>query len=208
VRPPPPAPVLLPLVLAVPGLVLGISGLLHPHRLVPDTAEQWYLLHLAGLVFFPLVGVAFMVLVRGRQDPLAWLVRLTAFGYAVFYTALDVVYGVAAGDVTRGMEDGYRRSADFSAMLRVAVDLGEVGSWSLLACGVALSVDQLRRHRLGGVPALALLPGAWLVHTDHIFSPGGVVGMLLIGTATGLLARNLEPTRPRSGATLSPSAAS
>ena len=133
---------------------------------------------------------------------------MTAFGYATFYTALDVVYGIAAGDVTGGVEDGYRRSADFSAMLRTAVDLGEVGSWSLLACGVALTVDQLRRHGAAGLPAVALLPGAWLVHTDHIFSPGGVVGMLLIGAATGLLARNLPGTRRDSGATLSPSAAS
>ncbi|WP_148614813.1 hypothetical protein [Nocardioides rubriscoriae] len=202
---------LLPVVLAVPGVALGVSGLLHPHRLLPETADRWYVLHLAGLVVFPLVGVALMTLVRHRSDPLAWVVRVAAFTYAVFYTALDVVYGVAAGDVTRAMESGYRRSADFSAMLRVGVDLGEVGSWSLLVCAVALVVDQVGRHRLAGLPALALVPGAWLVHTDHIFSPGGVVGMLLIGVATGLLGLNLtapaERGRP-SDATWSRSSAS
>lgn len=181
----------MPVLLALPGLALGISGLLHPHTLVPDTAERWYVLHLAGLLVFPLVGVAFMVLVRGRNDPTAWVVRATAFGYATFYTALDVIYGVAAGDVTRGMADGYRRSADFSEMLRVAVDLGEIGSWSLLACGVALTVDQVRRHGLLGAPVLAVPVGAWLVHSDHIFAPSGVVGMLLIGVATGWAARNV-----------------
>lgn len=197
-----------PAVLAAPALVLGVSGLFHPHRLLPETADRWYLLHVAGLVFFPLVGVALMALVERRQDPLAWLVRVTAFGYAVFYTALDVVYGVAAGDVTRAMEPGYRRSPDLSAMLQVGVDLGEVGSWSLLACGAALVVDQVGRHRLAGLPALALLPGAWLVHTDHIFSPAGVVGMVLIGVATGLLARNLPETRRPADATWSRSSAS
>lgn len=191
----------MPVVLAVPGVSLGLSGLLHPHALLPDTAERWYVLHLLGLVFFPLVGVALMVLVRGRQDPLAWVVRLTAFGYATFYTALDVIYGVAAGDVTRQMGEGYQRSADFSAMLRVGVDLGEVGSWSLLACGVALVVDQMGRHRVWGLPALALPVGAWLVHIDHIFSPHGVIGMVLVGLATGALARNLPETRRESHAT-------
>ncbi len=186
---------LTPVVLAVPGVALGIAGLFHPHALVPDTADQWFVLHVVGLVFFPLVGLALAALVRGRQDPLAWVVRLGAFGFAVFYTALDVVYGVAAGSVTRDMGEGYRRSADFSEMLQVSVRLGEVGSWSLIVGVVAVAVDQVRRRGVGGLPALLLLPGAWLVHTDHIFSPGGVVGMLLIGVATGLLAAELPATR-------------
>ncbi|MDO9456704.1 hypothetical protein [Nocardioides sp.] len=182
---------LLPVVLALPGLALGATGLLHPHTLTPATADRWYLIHLAGLVVFPLVGVALAALMRGRQDPVAWFVRLTAYGFAVFYTALDVIYGVAAGNVTRQMEEGYRRSADFTAMLRTGVDLGEVGSWSLVVCGLALVVDQLGRHRLDGLPALGLPIGGWLVHQDHIFAPTGVAGMLVVGLATGLLARNL-----------------
>lgn len=194
----PTRPVALAVVLALPALALAVAGLFHPHVLVPATAERWYVVHVAGLGAFPLVGLALATLVRGRHDPLAWLVRVTAFGFAVLYTSLDVVYGVAAGDVTRQMEEGYRRSADFSAMLRTAVDLGEVGSWSLLACGAALVVDQVGRHRLAGLPALLLLPGAWLVHRDHIFSPDGVLGMVLIGVATGLLALDLRniPGRP------------
>ena len=198
----------MPVVLALPGIGLAAAGLLHPHRLVPDTAERWFVLHAAGLVFFPLVGVALLLLVAGRRDPLAWVVRGSAFGFAVFYTALDVVYGVAAGYVTREMGEGYQRSADFSRMLAVSVDLGGIGSWSLLVCAVALTVDQVRRHRAAGLPAAALVPGAWLVHTDHIFSPGGVVGMALVGVATGLLARNLAESPPRSQATSAGSAAS
>lgn len=194
-------PRLVPVVLALPALALAVAGLFHPHTLVPATADRWYVVHVAGLLAFPLVGLALAWLVRGRQDPLAWVVRLTAYGFAVFYTALDVIYGVAAGDVTRDVAEGYRRSADFSAMLRTAVDLGEIGSWSLLACAAALVVDQLGRHGVAGLPALALLPGAWLVHRDHIFSPGGVVGMVLLGVATGLLARHLPQTRGPAEAT-------
>ncbi|MFB9312475.1 hypothetical protein [Nocardioides plantarum] len=198
----------LPVVLALPALALAVAGLFHPHTLVPATADRWYVVHVAGLLAFPLVGLALAWLVRGRRDPVAWAVRLTAYGFAVLYTALDVIYGVAAGDVTRDMAEGYRRSADFSAMLRTAVDLGEVGSWSLLCCAAVLVVDQLGRHGVAGLPALALLPGAWLVHRDHIFSPGGVVGMVLLGLATGLLARNLAQTRGPSDATNRPLGAS
>jgi hypothetical protein len=61
--------------------------------------------------------------------------------------------------------------------------------WSvaLLACAVVLLLDQVSRLRFRGLPALLLVPGAWLVHTGHIFSPDGVTGMLLLGVGTGLL---------------------
>lgn len=186
---------LLPVLLAFPGVALGLGGLLHPHRLLPENAERWYLLHLAGLVLFPLVGLALAAVVRGRSDPLAWVVRLSAYGYATFYTALDVIYGVGAGDVTRQQATGYERSADFSAILRTAVDLGEVGSWSLLVCAIALLVDGVRRDAWLGLVLVALPIGAWLVHSDHIFSPSGAAGIALVGVATGWAGRKVPPTR-------------
>jgi hypothetical protein len=175
----------------LPGVGLGAAGLLHPHTLTPASAERWYVVHLGGLVLFPLVGLALAGLVRGRRDPLAWVVRVAAFGFAVFYTSLDVVYGVAAGRVTADMGEGYRRSDDFSAMLRVAVDLGEVGSWSLVVAGLALVVDGVVRQSWLVVAALLVPVGAWMVHVDHIFSPHGSVGIALVGVVTAVQARNV-----------------
>ena len=83
--------------LALPGLVLAVAGLFHPHYLVIGTAPRWTMLHVAALFVFPLIGVALAMLVRGRTDPVAWAVRLTAFVYAAAYTALDVISGIAAG---------------------------------------------------------------------------------------------------------------
>jgi len=183
---------LLPVLLAVPGLGLAVVGLFHPHALNAETANQWYLPHLPGIFFFPLVGVALAVLVWRRRDPLAWLVRISAYVYATFYTALDAISGVGAGFVTREMVEregaGYQRAPEISLLFRIGTPLGEVGSWALILCAVALVVDQVRRHGVAGAPALVLVLGAYLVHIGHIFAPTGVAGMALIGLTTAYLA--------------------
>ncbi len=81
-------------------------------------------------------------------------------------------------------------------MFRIGTDLGHVGSWALLACCLLVSTDALVRHRARGLPAEALVPGAWLVHVDHIFSPYGVAGMALLGLATGAAAYLTESESP------------
>lgn len=176
---------------ALPGLALAGAGLFHPHHLDYDTARWWFGLHLAGLLVFPLVGVALIVLVRGRNDPLAWLVRVAAYGYATFYSALDVISGIAAGWVTRRIGPGVPRPEEVTLLFRLGTPIGEVGSAALLVAVAAVTVDAARRRPLDGLVGLLLLPGAWLVHTDHIFAPQGAFGMLLIGVGTGWLALRL-----------------
>lgn len=175
------------LLVALPALSLAVAGLFHPHSLDADTAQRWFGLHVAGLLVFPLVGVALAALVRGRRDPVAWVVRVAAYVYATFYTALDVVSGMAAGYVTRELGPGVPRPDEVRLLFRIGTPIGEVGSWALLVCVVVLTVDLLARHRVAALPALLLVPGAWLVHTDHIFSPLGVAGMALIGVGCGAL---------------------
>lgn len=177
-----------PLLLVLPGVVLAAAGLFHPTGLSYDTAQLWYLLHLPGLLVFPLVGWALADLVTGRRDVVAWVVRLTAYVYATFYTALDVVSGIGAGYVTRQLGPDVPRPEAVSLMFRIGTPLGEVGSWALLACVVVLLVDRVRALGAGGLVGLVLLPGAWLVHTEHIFSPFGVLGMVLLGVGCAALA--------------------
>ncbi len=180
----------LPVVVALPALSLAGAGLLHPHRLSHETAVLWWSLHVPGLLAFPLVGASLVWLVRGRNDASAWLVRVAAFVYATFYTALDVVNGIAAGYVTHRLGPGVPRPDEVRHLFDIGRPLGDVGEWALLACCLAVAVDQVRRHRWAGVPALALVLGAWWVRGDHIFSPFGVAGMVLIGAASGYLAWN------------------
>jgi len=174
--------------LAAPALVLAVSGLFHPHHLSYETSYRWYSLHVPGLLVFPLVGVALMVLVRGRVDVLAWAVRVTAYLYATCYTALDVVNGITAGYVTHELGPGVPRPDEVRLIFRVGSPLEDVGSWALVAACVLLAFDQLARRGRRALPGLLLVPGAWLVHLDHIFSPRGVLGMVLIAIGTGALA--------------------
>lgn len=187
---------------ALPALALAGAGLLHPHHLTYDTSQRWFLLHLAGVLVFPLVGLALASLVRGRRDAVAWVVRLTAYVYATFYTALDVISGLAAGYVTRELGPGVPRPDEVRLLFRIGTPLGEVGSLALLACCAVLAGDTLRRRGWAGLPSLLLVPGAWLVHTDHIFSPLGVLGMVLIGVGTTQVVEKSVGLSTRSGATL------
>lgn len=179
----------LAVLLAVPGLALAAAGLFHPHSLSYETSWRWFSLHVPGLLVFPLVGVALMVLVRGRRDPLAWAIRIGAYVYATFYTALDVISGMGAGWVTYQLGPGVERPEEVSLLFRLGTPVGEVGSWALLATVVLLAADLARRGRLRAAGAsLVLVVGAWLVHVDHIFAPTGVAGCALLGLGTAAVA--------------------
>ena len=186
-----------PLLLALPALALAVAGLFHPHHLTYETSYRWFALHLPGLLAFPLVGVALAALVRARTDALAWAIRVAAYVYATFYTALDVISGVAAGYVTHELGPGVPRPEAVSLLFRIGTPLGEIGSWALLLTCVLVVVDQVRRNGAPGAVSLVLLPGAWLVHVGHIFAPEGVAGMALIAVGTAAAAAT-DATRRRS----------
>ena len=180
----------LSLVLALPALSLAGAGFFHPQGLSYDTSYQWSALHFPGLLAFPLVGASLAWLVRGRNDLLAWVIRLTALTYAAFYSALDVINGIAAGYVTNRLGPGAPRPDEVGYLFDIGRPLGDIGEWGLIACCVAVAVDQINRHQAWGVPAVALVLGAWFVRGDHIFSPIGVLGMAIIGGVSGYLAWN------------------
>ena len=149
---------------------------------------MWTQLHIVGLLVFPLVGLALSALVRGRTDPVSWVVRVTAFVYATAYSALDVISGIGAGYVTWRLGEGAARPDEVRFLFSIGGRIGEVGSWALIVCAAVVATDAV--HRLGAraVPGVLVMPGAALVHVDHIFSPYGVLGMLSIGLGTGWLA--------------------
>lgn len=180
--------VLTAIAFGLPGLALAIAGLFHPHSLSYHSAQLWFLLHIAGLAVFPMVGVALGALMGRRSDVLAWTVRVTAYVYATFYSALDVISGIAAGYVTRELGAGTPRPDEVRLLFRIGSPLGEIGSWALLVCCALAVADQLYRHGVVALPGVVLLPGAWLVHVDHIFAPGGAIGMGMIGLGTAWLA--------------------
>ncbi len=178
----------LALLAGAPGVALAVAGLIHPHGLRYESAPIWTQVHIVGLFVFPLVGLALAALVRGRSDPVSWVVRVTAFVYATAYSALDVISGIGAGYVTWRLGEGAARPDEVRFLFSIGGWIGEVGSWALIVCAAVVATDAV--HRLGAraVPGVLVMPGAALVHVDHIFSPEGVLGMLLIGLGTGWLA--------------------
>lgn len=191
---------------ALPGLALAGAGLFHPHSLTADSAGRWTSLHVVGLFVFPLVGLALAALVRSRVDPLAWGVRVTAYVYATAYSALDVINGIGAGYVTGRLGEGAARPDEVRSLFSIGGRIGEVGSWALIACAVLVAADAVRRSGWAALPGFLLVPGAVLVHQDHIFAPTGVAGMALIGLVTGWLAV-LERGRSEKDTGLSPASA-
>ena len=172
---------------ALPGLTLAVAGFFHPMHLTHDSSGTWWGLHVAGLFAFPLVGVALMALFRGRRDLVAGVAVVAAFVYATAYTALDVINGIGAGFVTSRLEPMAPRPDEVRSLFAIGGPLGEVGSWALLLAAVVVSLDALSRAGVRAAPGLLLVPGAWLVHTDHIFWPVGALGIGLVGVGTGWL---------------------
>jgi hypothetical protein len=176
------------LLCAAPGLVLGVAGLWHPQHLTAATADRWWMLHVAGLFVFPLVGVALVALVWGRRDVVAVAVIVLSYVYATAYSALDIISGIAAGYVTSRLPAGASRPDEVRSLFAIGTPLGHIGSVALVIAAALVTVDALRRH--GGIGALGLFAvlGALMLHRWHIYPPYGSAGIALVGVGTGLLA--------------------
>ncbi|CAM3464142.1 DUF4386 domain-containing protein [Deinococcus saxicola] len=170
-------------------LVLAGMGLTHPHQLRADTATHWTAMHLALMPVFPLLGVNLWWLLSGvsghnLSGVLAWVARLLAFVYIVYYGALDVLAGVGTGRLTLQGQD----ASAIRLLFAEGNALAAVGVWaflgaSLLTCGLLMV-----RH------GVRLWPGAVLLMlssvsflSSHIYAPYGVLTMLSMGLGMALL---------------------
>lgn len=179
---------------AMPGLVLAGFGLMHPVFLAPSTAPAWWQLHVWLIPLFPLIAVALWVLLRGESGVLAWGARIAAYGYACFYTALDVLAGIGAGLVTDVQQGGSQAVLDLFAL---GDRLGDTGVYLLVAASVLTGAVLIRRDGVRAVPGTAVLVAAgYPFLTGHIFSPVGVVAMLGYALGAALLAAARRPAVP------------
>lgn len=173
---------------------LAIAGLFHPSPLAPDSAEQWRMLHLVLLPLFPLLAVMLWTLligVRGGVDGLvAVAARVCAYVYAAFYTALDVLAGIANGAI---VSYGAERDLDVDGVKGMIFGQGNdvlaVGTWAMIAACLLTGIVYLRRIGLWALPGtLALLASAWSFRDAHVYPPRGVLTMLGFGVGALLLA--------------------
>ena len=189
---------LLPLLVALPALLVAGLGLLHPVFLTPETAERWRLAHLALVPAFPLVAASVWFLLRGEGGPVAWAGRLLAAAYAVLYLSLDAIAGIGAPhQVLRSAERGDPRPP-IEDLYDIGDALGRLGVYALAAAAVVTGVVLWRRTRspfaVGGAVVLAASCYPFLKH--HVFPPRGVLAM--VGIALGLALLELARQRPSS----------
>lgn len=173
---------------AVPGLVLGGFGLIHPAFLAPSTAMAWWQLHIPLIPLFPLLTVALFVVLRGQRGVLPWVARIGGYLFACLYTALDTISGIGAGVVT----DSIGGSQAVLDLFAVGDRLGQIGVGCLAAAVVVAGVVLFRRDGVRVVPSvLVLLVSSYGFFAHHIFSPYGALSMFgfALGFA-GLAAAN------------------
>ena len=178
------------LLVAVPALLCAAIGLTHPPTLNASTGEYWRNMHIALIPIFPLVGLAPWLIAR-RAGP--WFGRGAAvlgYGFAVFYTSLDLLAGVAGGAlVASGHSDA---SGEVFAVARV---LGAIGVAALVLGCLLAGVAAVLTAGLAAVPgALLATVGAALVQPGHIYLGLGTVAMLLL--AGGFVIMAFAVTKP------------
>ncbi len=182
--------------LAVPALALAVLGLFHPSRLRPPTADTYLLLHLLAMPLFPLLALGPWLLAGraglGLRRVAVIAVRVLALVYALYYTALDLLAGVAAAKVVQ-VTGG---SPAHGELVRLGDLLGSVGSAALVAAlFVVVGLVVVDAHASGGRrhwPLIALgavlaIGGAWLFLSAHIFHPYGVEAMVALAAGYVLL---------------------
>jgi len=189
---------LLPLLVALPALVIAGLGLLHPVFLTPETAERWRLAHLLLLPVFPLVGASVWFLLRGEGGPAAWAARVFAFAYAVLYGALDSIAGIGAPHQVLRADERGEPGPNLGDVFEIGDRLGELGVYALAAALLLTGgVLWLRSHSpYAVVGAVVGALSCYPFLRNHVFPPRGVLAM--VGIAVGLALLELARQRERS----------
>lgn len=186
---------------ALPGLLLGLAGLAHPVFLTPETAERWRLVHLVLLPVFPLLGASVWLLLLGERGVLAWAARGLAFVYAVLYTALDSIAGIGAGhQLLRSVARAEGRPP-VEDLFEVGDRVGHLGVGALALSVVLAAVVLLRRGTSTPAAVVAgaalAVAGSWLLYRHHVFPPRGVAGVMLLAAGLGLMAATADRSPQR-----------
>jgi hypothetical protein len=191
--------VALPLLVALPALLIAALGLAHPVLLTPETAERWRLAHLALLPVFPLVAASVWFVLRGERGPAPWAARVLALAYAVLYSALDSIAGLGApNQVIRTSERGDPR-APIEDLFQIGDQLGRLGVYALAAAAALTAVVLFLRSRspIAVVGGVIVVVACYPFLLYHVFPPRGVLAMVAIGVGLALLEVARRPTAER-----------
>jgi hypothetical protein len=167
---------------------------------VRDDVDAWLFVHVAFLLFTPLLAIATYLLLSGLESRAATVSRVALIFFLVFYTAYEVTVGVGTAilvDYANGLPAAeqaavadaiqhYNRSAILADPMSIALALGLLG-WvvAMIAAAVAL------RRAGAGWPATVLVGVAalFIIHPP----PVGPAALACFAAAAALI----ERARPR-----------
>jgi hypothetical protein len=176
----------------VPPLVVLATSLTHPQLLTVESASHWKAVHVWLLVWFPLLALGPWLVARAVHRPASRVVAIVAYVYATFYSALDIIGGIAAGAIKEVEAGG------IGIVSPLAGDFETVGGVAfVVACtlgaGVALRSTGWVR---GAAPAAAVVVGSIGLWQFHVFRPEGPVAMALLAAGWGTFVVLIDRGRP------------
>jgi len=183
-----------------PPVVIGLIGLTHPAHLTQAASAHWRDLHIVLLPLFPLLAVGPWLVARAIEPVYGRLVLVLGYAYACFYSALDILAGIAAGALKHDREGG------LATVFGYASDLGQIGSICFIGATAAAAGCVLRVGGAAVLPgAIVALLGAYGFMENHVYPPWGVLSMLSITAGwiwmLGVLRRaRARPITPATGA--------
>lgn len=187
------------LAVLLPPLVIGLIGTTHPAHLTQHASGYWRDLHIVLLPLFPLLAVGPWLVARA-VDPLYGRIALVlGYVFACFYSALDILAGIAAGALKHDHQGG------LGTVFGYAGDLGGVGSVAYIGATAAAAGCLLRTGGMRVLPgALIALGGAYGFMENHVYWPGGVLSMaaIVVGWALMLFYSRSLPWYTRTQSTL------
>jgi uncharacterized membrane protein YccF (DUF307 family) len=178
------------LFLAVVGYI--VLGAIHPAEINVGDATTLYLgLHLVQPVLILLLAWGIWLLVKGLPGRAAQIARIAIVPYAIAYSMLDAIAGVALGQVVR--EANGMSATDVAAVQRLLDGKGTdyIGYGIFIASGLAWFVMALAAamavRTIGGLgPSVLMTIGAAIFAVGHPFPPGPI-GIALFGLGVAWL---------------------
>lgn len=168
---------------AVAGYI--VLGVLHPFEIeVGDETTLYLTLHLVQPLFILFLAWGIWLLVKDLPGRAAQVARIAIVPYAIVYSMLDAIAGVALGQLVR---EAKGTSPADAAVVQRMLDGGTdyIGMviffasgliWFAAAGSAAIAVKQI-----GGLgPTLLMVVGAAIFGIAHPFPPGPI-GMTLFG---------------------------
>lgn len=153
-----------------------VVALIHPTSLTDDDIPTWMVVHIAQLVFAPIIALGILELLKGIEGPAATVARGAAVLWAAWFSAYDAVAGVATGILIGG---DARAAGEYLFAHELTTGLGWVapGIWLLT---VILAGLALRASGAPMVPCVALFASA-LIFTHA--GPPAAVGFVALAVA-------------------------